>query len=66
MSYRNLDINGRTWRFKIGASFLDIRNPDGKGYKPRHEQVTGVSPLDATNIPIGPKLVREWIEKNAV
>lgn len=66
MSYRNLDINGRNWRFKIGASFLDIRNPEGKGYRPTHEQVTGVSPYDDVKLPIGPKLVREWIEKNAV
>jgi hypothetical protein len=31
MSYRNINIDGRQWKFKIGRSSVHLRDPDGKG-----------------------------------
>lgn len=44
MSYRKLDIDGNEWRFKVGRSFLDIRSPDGRSFKPTVAKVKGVEP----------------------
>lgn len=66
--YRNLEINGRMWKWKVGSRFLDIRNPDGKGFRPTRGEVSGFNPdpedWEAVEI-IGPGMVRQWIEKNA-
>lgn len=71
--YRNLEINGRTWRWKRGKSHLDIRNPDGKGFRPTLSEVKGIpdyvmaaaADFGHPEAEIGPGLVRQWIEKNA-
>jgi hypothetical protein len=72
--YRNLEINGRTWRWKRGKTHLDIRNPEGKGYRPTMAEVKGISDHEFESAAafghpaaeIGPGLVRNWIERHAV
>ncbi len=72
MSYRNLEINGRNWRYKVGASFLDIRNPEGKGYRPRKEEVgeyvarSEDDPSLGDALTVQPGHIRKWIESHAV
>lgn len=39
MSYRKIEVNGREWRWKAGQEFLDIRSPEGKGYRPRKSAI---------------------------
>lgn len=31
MSYRQIQINGRSWSYKVGKSNVHLRDPDGKG-----------------------------------
>jgi hypothetical protein len=71
MSYRKLDINGRTWTYKIGRDYLDIRNPEGKGFRPLKQTVGELvlrdpdDPSSGKAIMVTPRHVRDWIERNA-
>jgi hypothetical protein len=69
MSYRNIDIDGANWRFKIGEKFCDIRGPNGESYKPQVHDIKGVTAetLDrgrrkgTTYGMVGPGNIREFI-----
>lgn len=69
MSYRKLEIWGQEWKYKVGKSYVDIRDPNGRGYRPTHFEVQGptLANLDETHAldprfeEIRPAQVREYI-----
>jgi hypothetical protein len=67
--YRKLVIDGAEWKWKVGKSNLDIRNPEGKGFRPTRFEVSGFNPgpedMEAVEI-IGPGDVRRWIERQSI
>lgn len=67
MSYRKLVIDGQEWRFKVGESFVNIKDPEGKGYTVHIAIVTGVSVEefnDGVPVSVTPGKIRRWIEAN--
>lgn len=63
MSYRNIEVKGQEWKYKVGKSFCDIRDPDGKGYKPHITTVAGVTEgcFEENHIPVKPSDIKRYI-----
>lgn len=69
MSYRKLEILDQEWLFKVGRSYVEIRDPQGRGYRPtiaevqcetvNFEEIT--NPLDQRLTEVRPAQVREYI-----
>jgi len=69
-SYRNINIDGEIWRWKVGGSHVSIRGPnDGQTYAPWKDELTGVEDVERAewkgNFHVTPAHIRGYIIKVA-
>jgi len=63
-SYRNININGEIWRWKVGSTHVSIRGPNKESYAPYLSEV-GSGCEEDYNFAIYPAEIRAYIIKVA-
>jgi hypothetical protein len=62
--YRNINVDGEIWQWKVGYDRVAIRNPEGKSFAPwKHELLPSQSD-DWDRSIITPRLVRTYIDSH--
>ena len=63
--YRSIEIDGRSWEYKVGQSYVHLRDPDGKGHTAQTYDIgEEVSDGDYySNVSVKPSHIKAWAER---